>query len=234
MQALIIALLCVINLVLWLIFFLKFKRLFSTDDVIQKTREQYDLLLTDVNRNALQNIDLIQMKIDELQALIDVADRRLSTIDSEQNFINQKKQLIPESKAEKAYSRKNPKSDNENIASAVIDQDQAFELDFDLKKVKRKSAAAVQEEKPARRRNLKSSSSDSLKSEPLPVTQTKKQPAETDNGMPRIYMSANPIQTQKTFQEQVRKLYDAGYTVDQIAHELNKSTTEVELIVEML
>ena len=84
MQALIIALLCVINLVLWLIFFLKFKKLFSTDDVIQKTREQYELLLNDVNRNALSNIDLIQMKIDELQSLIDIADRRLTTLNNEE------------------------------------------------------------------------------------------------------------------------------------------------------
>ena len=52
--------------------------------------------------------------------------------------------------------------------------------------------------------------------------------------MPKIYMSANPIQTQKSFQEEVKKLYDAGFTVDYIAHELNKSITEVELIVEML
>ena len=90
MQALIIALLCVINLVLWLIFFLKFKKLFSTDDVIQKTREQYELLLNDVNRNALSNIDLIQMKIDELQSLIDIADRRLTTLNNEEQFISQK------------------------------------------------------------------------------------------------------------------------------------------------
>lgn len=226
MQALIIALLCVINLVLWLIFFLKFKKLFSTDDVIQKTREQYELLLNDVNRNALSNIDLIQMKIDELQSLIDIADRRLTTLNNEEQFISQKINFSAEPKNEKTYSRRNTKSSA--VASEIIEQNQAFELDFDLKKVKRKATAQNSGlEKPqVRKRNLKTrNSQDDSKS-------FDKQNIQPD--MPKIYMSANPIQTQKSFQEEVKKLYDAGFTVDYIAHELNKSITEVELIVEML
>lgn len=226
MQAVIIALLCVINLVLWLVFFLKFKKLFSTDDVIQKTRDQYELLLSDVNRNALSNIDLIQMKIDELQALIDVADRRLSTINSEELFLAQKKQVSTDRRIEKAYGKKNAKTDN--VASEVVEQNQAFELDFDLKKVKRKSQTVTQtpEKTSVRKRNVKTNVEPSNLSESENYIQQKE--------MPRIYMSANPIQSQKTFQDQVKKLYEAGYSVDDIAHELNKSTTEVELIVEML
>ena len=154
MQALIIALLCVINLVLWLIFFLKFKKLFSTDDVIQKTREQYELLLNDVNRNALSNIDLIQMKIDELQSLIDIADRRLTTLNNEEQFISQKINFSAEPKNEKTYSRRNTKSSA--VASEIIEQNQAFELDFDLKKVKRKATAqnSSLEKPPVRKLNL--------------------------------------------------------------------------------
>lgn len=226
MQALIIALLCVINLVLWLIFFLKFKKLFSTDDVIQKTRDQYELLLSDVNRNALSNIDLIQMKIDELQSLIDIADRRLTTLNNEEQFISQKKNFAVESRTEKAYTRRNAKSTA--VASEIIEQNQAFELDFDLKKVKRKSTSQSSdiEKAPVRKRNLKTRNvqDDSKDSDNKNL----------QSDMPKIYMSANPIQTQKSFQEEVRKLYDAGFTVDYIAHELNKSITEIELIVEML
>lgn len=196
MQPLIIVLLCLINLGLWVIFFIKFKKLFSTDDVIQKTRDQYDLLLSDINRNALQNIDLIQMKIDELQELIEIADRRLSTIEKEQEFVNRKTHLNS-GKTQRSTQRKNNKE--ENIAADVVSQNQAFELDFDLKKVKRK------------------------------VNKTDRQ-----EDLPNIYVSSNPIQMQKSFQDQVERLYDLGYSIDQIAHELNKSTTEVELIVEML
>ena len=191
MQALIIALLCVINLVLWLIFFLKFKKLFSTDDVIQKTREQYELLLNDVNRNALSNIDLIQMKIDELQSLIDIADRRLTTLNNEEQFISQKINFSAEPKNEKTYSRRNTKSSA--VASEIIEQNQAFELDFDLKKVKRKATAQNSSlEKPqVRKRNLKTrNSQDDSKN-------FDKQNIQPD--MPKIYMSANLIQTQKSF-----------------------------------
>lgn len=166
------------------------------------------------------------MKIDELQALIDIADRRLTTLNNEEQFISQKKNYSSEPRNEKTYSRRNTKTSA--VASEIIEQNQAFELDFDLKKVKRKATTQNSglEKTTVRKRNLKTrNSQDDSKS-------FDKQNSQPD--LPKIYMSANPIQTQKSFQEEVKKLYDAGFTVDYIAHELNKSITEVELIVEML
>lgn len=176
MQIFIIVSLTVVNLILWLIFLIKFKSLFTTDDIIEKTRKEYDQLLTDVNRTALQNIDLIQMKIDELQSIIDVADRRLSTIHNEELFINQKTEFRNETRAKKAYSKKVTKPENAKKQSAIDDS---------------------------------------------PT-------------LPNIFVSENPIKAKKSFKEQVKELYNDGFSVEQIAHKLNKSTTEVELIVEML
>lgn len=176
MQAVVIALLCLINLILWLVFFLKFKQLFSTDDIIQKTRDEYELLLSDVNRNALQNINLIDMKIEELKSLIEIADRRLATVQNEVQFQQTKFNATNQKQiAQKKITKK-----------SVV---QSGELDFN---------------------------------------------GNQTSQMPKIYMSKNPIKPKQSFEAQVRQLYEAGYTVDRIAHELKKSTTEVELLVEML
>ena len=47
-------------------------------------------------------------------------------------------------------------------------------------------------------------------------------------------MAENPIQIKKSFNDQVNQLYNLGYTTEQIARELNKSTTEVQIVIDML
>ena len=47
-------------------------------------------------------------------------------------------------------------------------------------------------------------------------------------------MSENPIEPKRNFHEQVRQLVDLGYDVEHIASKLNKSTTEVQFIIDML
>ena len=51
---------------------------------------------------------------------------------------------------------------------------------------------------------------------------------------PKIFMAENPIQIKKSFNDQVNQLYNLGYTTEQIARELNKSTTEVQIVIDML
>lgn len=233
MQSVIIALLILINLILWLVFFIKFKRLFSTDEIIQKTRNEYDLLLSDVNRNTLQNINLIDMKIEELKSLIEVADRRLSTVQSEVQFHQAKSELA------RPYSKRSTRTTPElNAAAEVVEQESAYNIDFNVKKSRKKLQSEPVSVTPVRQSKTKNVTK--TQSEVKPHSSSKaavqaNEPVDISGyKLPNIYMSDNPIKSKQTFQEQVRKLYDAGYTVDQIAHELNKSTTEVELIVEML
>lgn len=226
-MTLIIALLILINLILWFVFFLKFKKLFSTDDIIQKTRDEYDLLLSDVNRNALQNIDLIDMKIEELKTLIEIADRRLSTVHSESQFQQAKEQIS------KPYSKRTVHRQEEIAAVSAVENDSAYNIDVDVKKSRKKNVSASNlEVEKTRKSTRKNSVTNTIPTEK--TFQPQKTVNISDYKLPNIYMSDNPIQKKKSFQEQVMELYNAGYSVDQIAHELNKSTTEVELMVEML
>ncbi|MBR4600057.1 MAG: hypothetical protein IKO39_08415, partial [Treponema sp.] len=53
---------CVLNISLWVALFLKFKKIFSTDDIISSTRDEMNSMIADINRNAGRNIELIEDK----------------------------------------------------------------------------------------------------------------------------------------------------------------------------
>lgn len=220
MQVFVIAVMCLINLILWLVFFLKFKKLFTTDDEIQKTRQQYELLINDINQNTLSNINLIDGKIEELNSLIEIADRRLATINSEESFIKNKtdtlnNSVLTQAKQTKATRTKTASKQN-NFASDVIDQDAAFEVNVNVKKARDKSA------RKSSTKQIHTIDSEGNAYGEVPVIS------------PKIYMSENPIQTKRAINSQIAKLYNAGYTVEQISKQINKSTTEVQFIIDML
>src|SRR5574344_3171092 len=75
---------CILNVIMWIIFANKFKKLFSTDDIIAKTREELNHMIIDVNRNADRNITLIEEKIKELKSVTAEAERRLALERSEE------------------------------------------------------------------------------------------------------------------------------------------------------
>lgn len=222
MQVVIIALMCAINLILWLVFFIKFKKLFTTEDEIQKTREQYELLITDLNRNTLSHIDMIDMKIEELKSVIDIADRRLSTIQNEQEFIQNRNSVI-NSKPVKTTPKKNSKVTN--IASQVIDQDAAYEVTVSKKGRRKNQAESFDDENSTQKKKSRTT---------ITVDMNGNAYGEVPVVSPKIYRLENPIQAKKSFHSQVKSLYDQGFTVDQISQKLNKSTTEVQLVIDML
>ncbi|MGN0740043.1 MAG: hypothetical protein ACI4LX_07720 [Treponema sp.] len=223
MQVFIIAGMCIINLILWLVFFIKFKRLFTVDDEIQKARSQYELLINDINRNTLQNIDLIDSKIEELNELVKLADTKILLAHDE--IQKSRNENILKSSIAKSYSRKAPSVTN--YAKTVIDQDSAFEVNVKKARGRKKMQTELFDESENPVSIKKASNVHVVDSEgnaygEVPVIS------------PKIYMSDNPIAPKRNFHEQVRQLVELGYDVEQIASKLNKSTTEVQFIIDML
>ena len=72
-----------INIVLWGVFIVRFKRLFSADDVIEKTRAEMDNMIRDINNNTVRAIDIIDDRTKQLKRLIEEADRRIALARSE-------------------------------------------------------------------------------------------------------------------------------------------------------
>ena len=51
--------------------------------------------------------------------------------------------------------------------------------------------------------------------------------------MPELFFSEKPIKQKIDFPDQVRKLYDMGKSIDEIAVELSRSTTEVQFVLDI-
>ena len=73
--------LVLINLGLWIIFLFKFKDLFSTDKIIEKTRYEMEKLVKDINNNAETNINIIDERVRKMKALVREADLKIEQIE---------------------------------------------------------------------------------------------------------------------------------------------------------
>lgn len=77
-----------LNIVFWLFMFVRFKKIFSTDETISKVRKEFDNLLRDINNNAVRNIDLIEDRTNQLNNLINEADRKIQILDRKIELLN--------------------------------------------------------------------------------------------------------------------------------------------------
>lgn len=185
MQFFLLGSITIINIILWLIFLLKFKKLFSTDDIISKTRDELNSLIKDINNNTQRDITLVDDRIKQLKAVVAEADRRLNAVREQ----TKKEQL------ENQYTIKL----NEGITKAKTKTLQQNVVD----KYKKNSSTTVKEKK------------------------------NKEENMPELFFSEKPIKPKIDFPEQVRKLYDMGKSIDEIAVELSRSTTEVQFVLDI-
>ncbi len=82
-MAVVVLLLCVFNVVMWLVQIVRFKNIFSTDKIMEETRDQLNSMLMDINRNAERNITLIDDKIRQLKEISEEADRHIQLLKGE-------------------------------------------------------------------------------------------------------------------------------------------------------
>ena len=62
-----VLILSVINILLFFIFLLKFKSIFSTDSILEKTTKRVDKIIAELNENAQRDIDLVGSSSRKLQ-----------------------------------------------------------------------------------------------------------------------------------------------------------------------
>ena len=108
---------CVLNLCLWVAFFIKFKKIFSTEDIIDSTRNELNRMIEDINRNADRNINLIQDKIKQLKIAVAEADRHVEL--ARREIEAQKAKVSYQQKIDSAInSRKTSQSGGDSQAAA--------------------------------------------------------------------------------------------------------------------
>lgn len=227
MTGIIVFTLCLINLLLWGLLFKKFKKLFSTDDVIEKTRNELNRMIVEVNRNAERNITLIEARISDLKSIIAQADSHVSLLKSEiekSNAISaykskiektvHSKNTVPQFNVE-AY-RKNSMQSQQKITS-----DSAFELTQSaLEKNGQQNLFSDERSQPFGIQTV-NVSEDGNSFKEVPVLGN------------NVHITDNPITLKKSFNAEVNERYLRGETVEEIAASLSRSVTEVQFALDM-
>ena len=206
---------------MWLIFALRFKKIFSTDDIINRTRSELNEMLSDINRSADRNIVLIDERIKQLKAVSAEADRHLeilrreiTKIESTQAF---EAKLAAVSAAHNSEQKNKvtaiPSSSKTASITGRYTQGDLFITD------KAREELAEQKIKPSEEINS-SSSSDRIHL--IPIIE------------PEIFASEkmNEVPVRKDFKTQVMELHNLGETTEEIAAKLGRSIQEVKFLLE--
>ena len=213
-----------INIVLWGVFIVRFKRLFSADDVIEKARAEMDNMIRDINNNTVRAIDIIDDRTKQLKRLIEEADRKIALARSEEakkisvSALRDtlEKKTVPEAsrRAANTYKKNTPRSRPSPDASyAVTGEGDVFaETQHSLFDDKQDEVYTKAE------MNVMRNGTSYAK---VPVIK------------PDVYFSETPIVPKKNFTKQVLEMAEMGLTIEQIAKQLSCSKTEVQMILDM-
>ena len=220
--------LCIVNLLLWIVLFIRFNSLFSADDIVKTTREEMNKLVADINRNVDRNITLIDDRIKELKNLMAQADRKVAFVQSE---LSKPSDAVYLTNALKSIS--NRKNDNINNPykrfpsvnidelSASLDRD-AVHLDI----IDNNGRTSIADTANGKTNSFGSNNS----------VESNKENFEVHN-VPTVSIAEKTIETgisRKDFSTEVLKLYRKGYNVEAIASELSCSISEVSLVLDFL
>jgi len=213
-----------INIVLWGVFIVRFKRLFSADDVIEKTRAEMDNMIRDINNNTVRAIDIIDDRTKQLKRLIEEADRRIALARSEEakKLTASALRDTLEKKSVSEVSRRAANTYKKNVPRSRPSPDASYAVTGEAE-----ALAEMQH---------------SLFDDTRTSVRTKAEMNVTDDGAsyakvpvikPDVYFSETPIVPKKNFTKQVLEMSEMGLSIEQIAKRLSCSKTEVQMILDM-
>ena len=223
----------IVSVLIMIIILFKFKKLFSTDSIIEKTRDRMNKLIADINRNANNDIELLNESTRRIRVLLKDADEKMQSFNEAterlREMIAETEKVSKKSKAKKIAERpiyseipkKNvqdkTKLKNHPYEKNFIDPNSSYEVKnneslgslFDESDLILKDETKVTAEGAA------------YKEVPLIITKVY-----DDNASVNVN-SGNSLSTK------VSRMYANGMTVEEIALELDCSTSEVQFIIDM-
>ena len=230
-----------VSLILMIVILIRFKKLFSTDSIIDKTKSQMNRVIMDVNNNANRDLELINESSRRLRALLNEADKKM------ENF-REATQLLRTTiaEAEKVVKKK-----------TAIDPEATFRVNknmnfqqgslFDEPEEKSEAKSVLKDE------TIVTPDGAAFKEVPLIITKVyddkpkkEESPANTSSPAvkeypPKAGASAAALsklstsqKSDSSLQEKVEKLFKQGMQIEDIAVELSCSTSEVQFIIDML
>ena len=95
--------LCIVNIILWGVFLFNFKKLFSTDKIIEKTADKMNHMVSDIDNTTQRDVYLLNEKTKKLQSMLDEAEIQMDMFKAATQRL---REMIAESEK---ISKKNPK-----------------------------------------------------------------------------------------------------------------------------
>ena len=224
--------LCIINLILWVVFLSKFKKLFTADDVIASYRQELNKLLSDIDRHTARDVAAIENVSKELKAIVAEADRHVAVAKTE----------LERQETSKAFQQKltskSPRQAKQTVAQQRVAEGYQrgatpHPVALPQDAVQPGASFAIT---PAGKQQL--GEQGTLFDESLPPTTFTVEPSGASYGAvpmltPSVSFSDEPIQAKKDFGARVKELALRGETIEDIARILERSTTEVQFAIDM-
>lgn len=207
--------LCLINIILWIVLAIRFKKIFSTEDIIEKTRNELNRMISDVNRNAERNITLIDERIKQLKAVSAEADRRLALIKSELDKKEYGSDLTRKISSINASVSTGTRNLSKSGQAAFAEKYRKEQAQGDLF-----VSAEKEDRENEKSRNSEKTEVIDSKSSKIPIV------------TPEVYMTDVPVEPKKTFNMLVKEKSQQGKSIEEIAKELGASISEVKLSLE--
>ena len=217
----ILVFLLIFNIVMWIVFGVKFKKIFNTDELLKKTRDELNFMLTDINTNAERNIQLIDGKISELKKISEEAEKNVRILRSE----------IDKTEKSTAFKKKIDTLNSKN--------DDTMEREFNLMRriqLSDKAVAEVQKKNENvdlqqldlfQEQELKPEENSVASENPSENVESEEKTAD----IPEFYKAENQIEIKKGFNDLVKEYKSLGYTVEEIADMTSRSVQEVKLVL---
>ena len=211
-----------VNIILWAIMLIRFKRLFSTDKIIEKTEQKLNHLIKEIDMAADRDTYLaretskrIKNQIEEAESKMELfkeATSRLRDMIAEADKINkgQKYTIQPAIDSESAYEI--------NVSNKKPEQGNLFEQNNDTYSDLRNKKSIQKNE------TIVTSDGAAIQEVPLIITKVyDDQPNKMTEAEKKKNLSLN-----------VRRLFSEGMSADEISKKLNCSITEVQFIIDLL
>lgn len=225
-----------VSLILMIIILIRFKKLFSTDSIIEKTKAQMNRVITDVNANANRDMELINESSRRLRALLNEADKKMETFKEATQLLHN---TIAE--AEKASHSKHTTS----AVSTSFSSRQAIDPDASYRVRTIPQTPGVQqslfddvdreEEKKSLLKDETIVTNNGAAFKEVPVINA----TSYDEKIAIVKRQKEAAEEQKqksdrSLKDKVERLFNQGMQIEDIAQELSCPVSEVQFIIDML
>ncbi|HAH61689.1 MAG TPA: hypothetical protein DCL73_06285 [Treponema sp.] len=196
--------------------------MFSTDDVISKTRSEMNNMIMDMNRNTERDINLIDDRTQKLKLVIAEADRHIALARAEEENRASAQELRTAVNRTPAVERRAV----DTYKRAAVGEKPRPEASYEVTDTGIR-AAGVQ-------KSLFDETAKAVDTQAKVVVQEDGAAyAEVPVITPKVFFSETPVTPKKDFTKQVTDLAATGLTVEQIAKELSCSLSEVQMVLDM-